>query len=111
MTQSTTPRTDAAWAKWCQFGQATTLRDESGRLESELSQMTADRDSWQRQNEERVADVLRIGAELERWKEVARRLGVAGYHSPTCRRMMYPAACDCGRDAALDEWEKLKGER
>lgn len=36
------------------------------RLERELATMTADRDSWQRQCDDRVADVLRLGNEVAR---------------------------------------------
>ncbi len=58
---SDTPRTDALkyeitnMAEWEFFAR---------QLERELAAMTADRDSWRDQNEQRVQDCLRLGEEL-----------------------------------------------
>jgi hypothetical protein len=41
------------------------LEGEVARLTAKLADMTADRDSWSRQNDDRVADCLRLGKEIE----------------------------------------------
>jgi hypothetical protein len=45
---------------------AQSLEIEVARLQSQLADMTADRDSWSRQNDDRVADCLRLGKEIDR---------------------------------------------
>lgn len=52
--------TEKQWIDNCEkIGAAINERD---RLRAEITDLTADRDSWRDQNEQRVNDVLRLGA-------------------------------------------------
>ena len=77
---SDTPRTDAVEPDGVPEDILRLCRDlerEVARLTAQLADMTADRDSWSKQNDDRVADCLRLGAEVDRLKaELAARFTV-----------------------------------
>lgn len=81
--------------------------DFARRLERELADMTADRDSWCEQNDHRVTDALNFSKQSDAWREVAKRLADRLEANKRHTEVVHGHHCVIGTSEAIAAFDKL----